>query len=188
MPEIGVVAYQMTHLDEAKTLVPFSFLLLYAGKRYCQKRPNMPPNRSWNRLWDAYETLPIISRYLIYLFIYLHIQRHPQQKRWLLMSRWLWYDRNIFCKGGGEDRDGWKLREATASAAAANWRDAHMQMLKRIGKGVNLGPKTKHIMTKIMLNMNVKSLIGVVSFRYSLRFHIGSLMPSARISTGNFAI
>ena len=61
-----------------------------------------------------------------------------------------------------------KLRETTASAAAANWRDAHLQMLKGIGKGGNRGPKTKHIMTKIMLNMNVKSLIGVVSFRYSL--------------------
>ena len=30
------------------------------------------------------------------LFVYLHIQRHPQQKRWLLMSRWLWYDRNYY--------------------------------------------------------------------------------------------
>ena len=87
----------------------------------------------------------------------------------------------ILWKGDGEDRDGWKLRETTASAAAANWRDAHLQMLKGIGKGVNRGPKTKHIMTKIMLNMNVKSLIGVVPFRYSLRFHIGSLMGSARM-------
>ena len=87
----------------------------------------------------------------------------------------------LLWKGDGEDRDGWKLRETTASAAAANWRDAHLQMLKGIGKGVNRGPKTKHIMTKIMLNMNVKSLIGVVSFRYSLRFHIESLMRSARM-------
>ena len=76
--------------------------------------------------------------------------------------------KKILWKGDGEDRDGWKLRETTASAAAANWRDAHLQMLKGIGKGVNRGPKTKHIMTKIMLNMNVKSLIGVVSFRYSM--------------------
>ena len=84
-------------------------------------------------------------------------------------------------EGRWEDRDGWKLRKTTASAAAANWRDAHLQMLKGIGKGVNRHPKTKHIMTKIMLNMNVKSLIGVVSFRYSLRFHIESLMRSARM-------
>ena len=76
----------------------------------------------------------------------------------------------------------WKLRETTASAAAANWRDAHLQMFKGTGKGVNRGPKTKHIMTKIMLlNMNVKSLIGVMSFRYSFPFHIGSLMRSARM-------
>ena len=68
-------------------------------------------------------------------------------------------------EGRWEDRDGWKLRETTASAAAANWRDAHLQMFKGIGKGVNRGPKTKHIMTKIMLNMNRKSLIEVVSFR-----------------------
>ena len=87
----------------------------------------------------------------------------------------------LLWKGDGEDRDGWKLRETTASAAAANWRDAHLQMLKGIRKGVNRGPKTKHMMTKIMLNMNVKSLIGVVSFRYSLRFHIESLMRSARM-------
>ena len=40
-------------------------------------------------------------------------------------------------EGRWEDRDGWKLRETTASAAAANWRDAHLQMLKGIGKGVN---------------------------------------------------
>ena len=51
-------------------------------------------------------------------------------------------------------------------------------MLKGLGKGVNRDPKTKHIMTKIMLNMNVKSLIGVVSFRYSLRFHFEYLMRS----------
>ena len=68
-------------------------------------------------------------------------------------------------EGRWEDRDGWKLRETTASAAAANWRDAHLQMFKGIGKGVNRGPKIKHIMTKIMLNMNGKSLIEVVSFR-----------------------
>ena len=69
----------------------------------------------------------------------------------------------LLWKGDGEDRDGWKLRETTASAAAANWRDAHLQMLKGIGKGVNRDPKTKH-MTKIMLNMNVKSLIVVLAF------------------------
>ena len=73
------------------------------------------------------------------------------------MSRRLWYDKKILWKGDGEDRDGWKLRETTASAAAANWRDARLQMFKGIGKGVNRVPKTKHIMTKIMLNMNVKS-------------------------------
>ena len=73
------------------------------------------------------------------------------------------------------------MRETTASAAVANWRDAHLQMLKGIGRGVNRDPKTKHIMTTIMLNMNVKSLIEVVSFRYSLRFHIESLMRSARM-------
>ena len=46
------------------------------------------------------------------------------------------------------------MRETTASAAAANWRYAHLQMLKGIGKGVDRGPKTKH-MTKITLNVNV---------------------------------
>ena len=86
----------------------------------------------------------------------------------------------ILWKGDGEDRDGWKVRETTARAAAANWRYAHLQMLKGIGKGVDRGPKTKH-MTKITLNMKVKSLIGVVSFRQSLRFHIGFLMRSARM-------
>ena len=87
----------------------------------------------------------------------------------------------ILWKGDGEDRDGGKLRETTVSAAAVNWRGAHLQIFKGFGKGVNRGPKTKHIMTKIMLHMNVKSLIGVVSFRYILWFHIGSLMRSARM-------
>ena len=96
------------------------------------------------------------------------------------MSRWLWCDRKYIWKGDGEDRDGWKVRETIARAAAANWRYAHLQMLKGIGKGVDRGPKTKH-MTKITLNMKVKSLIGVVSFRHSLRFHIGFLMRSARM-------
>ena len=131
-------------------------------------------------LW-LHQPLPSPSNYL---FIYLHIQRHPQQKRWLLMSRWLWYDRKYYGREMGriEMVGTWKLRETTASAAAANWRDAHLQMFKGTGKGVNRGPKTKHIMTKIMLlNMNVKSLIGVMSFRYSFRFHIGSLMRSARM-------
>ena len=97
------------------------------------------------------------------------------------MSRWLWYDRNYYGREMGRIGIVGNWGETTASAAAANWRDAHLQMLKGIGKGVNRDPKTKHIMTKIMLNMNVKSLIGVVSFRYSLRFHIESLMRSARM-------
>ena len=46
----------------------------------------------------------------------------------------------LLWKGDGEDRDGWKLRETTASAAAANWRGAHLQMFKGIGKDVNRGP------------------------------------------------
>ena len=88
----------------------------------------------------------------------------------------------LLWKGDGEDRDGWKLRETTASAAAANWRDAHLQMLKELEKELTGTLKQNtYLMTKILLNMNVKSLIGVVSFRYSLRFHIESLMRSARM-------
>ena len=49
----------------------------------------------------------------------------------------------ILWKRDGEDRDGWKLREITASAAAANWRDAYLQMFKGIGKGVTGALKQK---------------------------------------------
>ena len=38
-----------------------------------------------------------------YLFIYLHIQRLPQQKRWLLMSRWLCYDRKYYGREMGRN-------------------------------------------------------------------------------------
>ena len=69
----------------------------------------LPPFLSrggWGKLAGGVMWPPPPVRYLtkeegktqgsIYLFIYLHIQRHPQQKRWLLMSRWLWYDRNYY--------------------------------------------------------------------------------------------
>ena len=60
MSEIGVVAYQMTRIEETNTLVPFSFLLPHSSKSNCQKTSRTCPLKTGPGA--DYETYQI-SRY-----------------------------------------------------------------------------------------------------------------------------
>ena len=58
MTKIGVVAHQMTCLDDTNNWYYFHFSYFILAKVIVKKRPNMP---SKNQSWAAYETI-ILSK------------------------------------------------------------------------------------------------------------------------------